>query len=206
MAQAAKTEVSMRTGTLAIHDELASLRRLAVVSQRREGIAAWELAVLFGMGVIAALLNAYLKTRTGIPGSSIILTVLPMALGTALVPRKGSGSIIGISSIVSMLVLQKTGFGALSCMLATGVLLDLALRHARDGFRLYIAFIVAGLGGNAIAYLVRGIGKISGLDAGSVPLSAWWAHALVSYALCGALAGLISAAMWFQFGARSGRR
>ena len=40
--------------------------------------------------------------------------------------------------------------------------------------------------------------KLAG-EAGRRPLSGWWPEAIVTYALCGAAAGLVSAVVWFRF-------
>ena len=153
-------------------------------------------------GFLTAVLNAYVKPSLGIPGSSIVFVMVPLALGLALVPRKGAGLVIGLSSLVSMFALHKAGAGAISSMVATAVLLDLALRKAKSGVRLYGAFVVAGLAGNTVAFVARALAKATGVGPGIVPLSLWYSHAIVSYALCGALAGFLGVVMWFHLGTR----
>ncbi len=59
---------------------------------------------------------------------------------------------------------------------------------------------------NAIAWVARAVTKLTAIDPGTVGFASWWAHSLVSYALCGALAGLVSAALLFQLGARQEKR
>ncbi len=59
-----------------------------------------------------------------------------------------------------------------------------------------------GLGSNLVAFGVRGGSKLTGLDhAVARPLAAWWLVAIGSYALCGVIAGLISALVWFELSA-----
>jgi hypothetical protein len=168
------------------------------IGARQGDVAIWELGALFATGVATAVLNAYVKPSFGIPGSSIVWTVVPIALGLVLVPRRGAGSMMGVTSLMSMFALHQIGTGAMASMLMTGIFLDLALRRASQGIRLYAAFAIAGLAGNACAFVSRVIGKLTGIDAGTSPLATWWSHAIVSYALCGLLAGVLSATLWFQ--------
>lgn len=186
---------------LPIHDGLVSSRRVGV--RARDAVAMWEVAALLGTGVVTALLNAYVKPSLGIPGSAIVWTVVPMALGVAMVPRKGAGTIMGSSALATTLLMHSAGTGAMASMFAAGVFLDLALRRAKGGVRLYAAFALAGFAGNACAFVSRALGKMTGIDSGSSALASWWSHALVSYALCGLLAGLISATLWFQLGRKN---
>ena len=89
--------------------------------------------------------------------------------------------------------------GALTSLTLTGPLLDVCVQRARTGWRLYLAFAMAGLGANLVAFFVRGGAKLLSFEhVGARPLSNWILHASYSYALCGILAGLISAAIWFQ--------
>ena len=83
-------------------------------------------------------MTSYVKLNLGIPGHAIVLTVLPFAFGMALVPRRWSGSIMAGSALATMLLSGHTGLGAIGSMVATGVLLDLALRKAKGGFPLYL--------------------------------------------------------------------
>jgi hypothetical protein len=187
---------------LAIHDGLVSSRRLALTANPAR-LGAWELAALGGIGFLTAVLNAYVKPSLGIPGSSIVFVTIPLALGMALVPRKGAGIAIGLSSLASMLLLHKAGAGAITSMVATAVFLDLALRNAKSGLRLYTGFVLAGLAGNTVAFFARGLAKAIGFEPGHLPLAAWAGHGAISYALCGALAGFMGAVMWFHFGKRA---
>jgi hypothetical protein len=182
--------------TLALHDGLAATRRFPFTS--RASVARWEIAALVSIGAATALMTSYVKLNLGIPGHVIVLTVLPFAFGLALVPRRFAGTIMGGSALATMLLSGHTGLGAISSMVATGVFLDLALRKAKGGLPLYVAFVAAGLGGNTVAFAARAATKLTGLDAGAVGFGSWWAHSLLTYALCGALAGLVSVVAWFH--------
>jgi hypothetical protein len=83
------------------------------------------------------------------------------------------------------------------CM--TGPCLDLALWGADRGWRLYLGFGLAGLLSNLIAFGVQAASKLSGLSqGGGRRFAEWWPQALGTYAACGVLAGVISAAIWFR--------
>ena len=87
-------------------------------------------------------------------------------------------------------------------LLLTGLLVDLALRGARSGRGIYARLMAAGLAANAAAFLIRAAAKlVLGAGLTGKPLAVWWQHAMVTYAVCGLLAGMISAAVWFRFGA-----
>ena len=169
-----------------------------------------EMILLASAGIVAATATAFLELRLRIPGHAIIRAVFPMAFGLAVAPRYMAGTIMGASALVSAMTINTVGLaavgvGALTSLTLTGPLLDLALWRARRGWRLYLGFALAGLGANLAAFAVRAGTKLAGLDhAAGRPLVAWWPPAIGTYALCGVLAGLISAGVWFQLA--DGRR
>ena len=204
----------MRTTTLSIHSGLAGSSRLSSVAGKPDHLYAADMLLLLGAGVTAALATALLNFGLGIPGHAIIRAVFPMSLGLALAPRRMGGMVMGASALGSALVIHggglaaighgAIGLGAMTSLTLTGPFLDLALWRARRGWRLYLGFGLAGLGSNLAALAVRGGTKLAGLDpAMARPFAAWWLPAIGTYALCGALAGLISALVWFRFDAGS---
>jgi hypothetical protein len=82
-------------------------------------------------------------------------------------------------------------------------MLDLALLGEPVGWRLYVRFIVAGIVANLIALATRSLLTALGY---AIPGShqmerlGWLVPA--SFILCGALAGLVSAAAWFRWRTR----
>lgn len=187
-------------------------------------VRAAELAVLVLAGTAAALLTNLARFRMGIPGSSIVFAVFPMALGFALVPRRGAGSVMAAGAIATTGVLwlvgvRLDGVGAQSSLLATGPLLDLALRWAERGWRLYAAFVLACAASNALAFVVRASAKLYGFGGGGRgrggggggggglggglgggrPFDDWLPQAVWTYAAAGIVAGLVSAVVWFHF-------
>lgn len=173
-------------------------------------IGVLEVATLLAMGTAAGLLTAFVQLHLRLPGHHILFAVFPMALGFALVPRRRAGLIMALSALGCTGGLHLAGVGlggpgATTSLLATGPLLDLALRWGRGGPRLYAAFVVAGAASNTLAFIVRGAAKalaVQGL-AGGRAFGPWWPGAVATYAAAGVAAGLISAAAWFRLRRRS---
>ena len=172
---------------------------------RAGGIGQVEIAALVGLGVTAALLTTLIDFNLRIPGHHIIYAMFPLALGFALVPRALAGTIMSGSAGATVLAMglvgaRTPGVGVLTGLVLLGPLLDRALRWGGAGVRLYGAFIVAGALANIAAFLVRGLAKYTGVGglAGTRPFSAWLSVAVWTYLISGMLAGLLSAAAWFQ--------
>ncbi|MBN2291848.1 MAG: hypothetical protein JXM70_05450 [Pirellulales bacterium] len=194
----------MRNTVLSTHQGLAGTSRLRVLSRDGQWSDTAALLILFGAGASAALATVFLDMSLRIPGHAILRCVFPMALGLALAPRRMGGMVMGFGAIGTVLVIKAGGLGslgsgALTSLVLTGPFLDAALWRARSGWRLYMAFALAGLGSNMAALIVRGGAKFAGLNhVTSWPLAVWLPRATVSYAVCGILAGLISATIWFK--------
>lgn len=171
------------------------------------GIVALEVTALLLTGVAASLLTNVVKPRLGIPGSNIVFVAFPIALGFALVPRRGAGALMTAGALATNLGLwlmgvRLDGLGAQTSLLATGPLLDVALRWFGSGWRLYAAFVASCAASNALAFTIRGVARAAGWR-GTGPGSGrsfelWWPEAVWTYALAGVIAGLISVAAWFQ--------
>ncbi|HEX6534710.1 MAG TPA: hypothetical protein VF041_08930 [Gemmatimonadaceae bacterium] len=203
----------MREAMLSLHEELRATSRLPVLAGARGGSAVrpLELATLLLAGVAASLLTNLVRLRLGIPGSSIVLTVFPIALGFALVPRRWAGSVMAGGALATSLALwlagaRLDGVGAQTSLLLTGPLLDVAFGWGggAGGWRLYAAFVAAGGASNAAAFLVRGAARLAGVGehGGARSFALWWPRAIGSYAAAGIVAGLIGALAWFHFRAR----
>jgi hypothetical protein len=195
----------MRIGVLPIHDGLRDLSRLAARLEPGEEVRLGELAALAAAGASAAALTTFVDLSLRIPGHHILFAVFPMALGLALVPRRRAGGVMGCAALLSssafwMLGARLPGMGAISSLLATGPALDAAVRWAGRGWRLYAAFMLAGLTSNFVAFLVRAAAKLLAIPGfvGSRPFATWWLPAIVTYAAAGILAGATSAAVWFK--------
>jgi len=162
-------------------------------------------------GSAAAAAVSLVKLSLGIPGSSIVLTALPMALGMSLAPRRLAGSVMSAGALGAAVLLTQTagvrfGSGAFASLLLLGPMMDVALRRARSGWRVYAALVLAGVGANVMALASRAAPKLLGLDLpGTRPFDSWWLQASVTYTLSGVVAGLLGALCWFHFNDRAAR-
>jgi len=195
----------MRSAVLSVHPGLAGNSRVPVLPREGQWSHTAATVVLLGAGVSAALATVLLDFSLRIPGHAILRAVFPMALGLALAPRRMGGMVMGTAALGSVLVINAggsmaLGIGAVTSLVLTGPLLDVALWRARRGWRLYLAFAVAGLTSNLAALTIRAGSKFVGVDhLAARPLATWWFQAVGTYALCGMLAGLLSAMVWFRF-------
>lgn len=188
-----------------IHDGLATAGRFPSIVRIKETVSASEIVLLLLFGTASGAAVGFIRTGLRFPGNSIVLAMLPMVLGLALVRRRNSGFIMGAGAFGSaamfgMFGLAHYGAGAFVSLCLIGPILDLALTGARSGRWLYIGLVLAGIGTNLLALASRGIAKLLGLDvAGMRPFGTWYIQASMTYALCGAVAGLIAAFLFFQF-------
>jgi hypothetical protein len=206
-------------GLLAFDASLYEAGRIpAIAGPDERTVRRAELATLMLMGACAAILTHVVRFRLGIPGSNIVFVAFPVALGFALVPRRGAGTLMAGSALLTTLLLSAGGVrldgpGAMTSLLVTGPLLDVALARTANARWLYAAFVVSCAVTNALAFVVRAVVKVgasgggrgAGMGGGGGrPLELWLPQAVWTYVLAGVAAGLISAAAWFHF--RGGRR
>ena len=196
---------------LSRHSGLAATTRLKVLAVDSVSAPAADWILLFVFGSMAAFCSACLDLGIQrVPGHAILRVVFPLALGFAVVPRRGAGTVMGVAAflVASLLSLsgirgEGLGVGAMTSLVATGPLLDWTLRRANSGWKQYAGFTLAGICSNVLALLVRGTLKATGFELpGRRPLLDWLAQACVTYVLCGLVAGLISAVILF-YGRRS---
>src|SRR2546425_97797 len=101
----------MLESVLHVQDGLALGGRFRGLARPGQAVSALELAALMIAGSAAALASAFIDTPWQIPGQSIVQSVLPMALGLSLVPRRMAGSLMGVSSALTVGCLRMSGFG-----------------------------------------------------------------------------------------------
>jgi hypothetical protein len=196
---------------LSRHSGLAATTRLKVLAVDSVSAPAADWMLLFVFGSIAAFCSACLELGIQrVPGHAILRVVFPLALGFAVVPRRGAGTVMGgaaflVASLLSFSGIRGEGLGvgAMTSLVATGPLLDWTLRRAHSGWQQYAGFTLAGIYSNLLALVVRGTLKATGYELpGRRPLVDWLSQACVTYLLCGLAAGLISAVILF-YGRRS---
>jgi hypothetical protein len=177
--------------------------RLPALS-REAGISIAEVVLLLACGAFSALAIGMLQLQIRVPGHAILRAVLPMAFGFALVPRRSSGILMSIGAGLTAAAMSLGHIGrfppaAMLSVLALGPVLDMALAGNPQGWRLYARFAAAGALANLLGFLARFATAQMGWEfQGSRQFTDFWLTALPSFILCGAIAGLVSAAIWFR--------
>jgi hypothetical protein len=194
----------MALRVFAFRNGLAAAGRLHPVAQDQESISASEVLVLLLCGAVSASIIAFVRLGLRLPGHSILLSMLPMALGLSLAPRRLGGFLMSAGAFATAAAytgagLAEYGSGAFVSLCLMGPMMDLAVTKLQSGWKVYLGLLLAGIGTNLMALASRSAGKLLGLDPGTRPFSGWWTQAIVTYSLCGALAGLIGALCFFHF-------
>jgi hypothetical protein len=195
-----------------IHDGLIGATRFPSLAGRRPRITAAEMVLLLTCGAASAAAVGLAKLGLGIPGHSIVLAALPMALGVSLAPRRLAGSImsggaIGTAWLLTNVAGASYGAGAFVSLSLLGPMMDVALRGVSSGWRVYAALVLSGVATNLLALGSRAAAKVLGLDlAAARPFDNWWLQATVTYTLSGVVAGMLGALCWFHFNNRAVQR
>jgi hypothetical protein len=158
--------------------------------------------LLGAAGAAAATCVMGLDFSWRIPGHAILRAVLPIVSGLALVPRCYGGAVMGLSAaatctIAGSMRAELPGLGAMTSLLAIGPILDASLARIRTPRGVWLALALAGLITNGLAFLVQATHKAA-VGPGLMGLDGWWHRAVWSYPICGLVAGLASAVIWFQ--------
>jgi hypothetical protein len=163
-----------------------------------------EAAVLSTLGVLAAAMTLLGNLGLSLPGHAILRGTLPFVLGISLVPRRGAGTLMSIAAGLTFVTAHVTGVGmpnaaATAGVLALGPALDVLLSASRGGRILYLRAALAGLIANLLAFGFRFLtASLMAEASGTKNFLAFWPTALLSFALFGAVAGLISGIAWFR--------
>jgi hypothetical protein len=178
--------------------------RVPVIS-RAAGISATELLCLLACGGLAAVAVGFLHLSFRVPGHAILRGALPMSLGLALVPRRLAGVVMSIGAGITSTAMSVGHVGifpptAMLSVLALGPVLDVAMLGQSKGWRLYARFVIAGAAANLLAFVLKMAGVTLAIEAvrGGGQFQGFGSMAVVSYFLCGALAGLLGAVVWFR--------
>lgn len=186
-----------------INEGLAAAGRFPALARVRERISAYEILLLILCGSAAAAASGLIRLGLRLPGHSILLSMIPMILGLALAPRRLSGLIMSASAFSTGVALNLAGLahigsGAFISLCLIGPMMDLAVSRLRSGWKLYFGLVLAGIGTNLMALSSRGLFKLLGLDPGTRPFGSWWAQAVITYSMAGAVAGLVGAIAFFH--------
>jgi hypothetical protein len=189
---------------LGIRTELLNAGRLPALSRPDSRITALELTVLVLCGVTAAATTTLIHLKFGVPGHAILKGAFPLIFGLALVPRRNSALIMGATAAITgalfaSLETTKLPLGALASLCLLGPFLELAIIRASQGWRLYLRLMAAGTAANLIAYAIHFAAPLLGfVQAIGRGRSMSWQTMVASFAVCGAMAGLLSAVVWFR--------
>ncbi len=188
------------------HPGLSATTRLQSLASDEASATLHDWMILLAAGVLAACASTFLDLNIRrVPGQAILRVVFPMAVGLAMVPRRGAGCAMATTALLTGIFFryaglkgEAMGLGALTSLAATGPLLDWTLSRAKGGWRQYLLFALAGMSSNLVALAVRGGAKYMGWEhAGRRPLWEWLSQASYTYIACGLLAGLASGAILF---------
>ena len=190
-----------------VRDGLIGAARFPSLARTVPRVSVMEIVLLLMCGATAAVAIAMVKLRLGIPGHSIVLAAIPMALGIALAPRRLAGctmsaGALGTAGLLTAAGTGSYGSGAFVSLTLLGPMMDLALTGARNGRHIYAGLVVSGLLTNLMALASRAASKVLGLDPGSRPWDSWWLEASLTYTISGIVAGLLGAICWFQLNDR----
>jgi hypothetical protein len=195
----------MPAPSMSLNPTLVRLRRLTGRVELLPHVTPRELGILALAGAAASMLSTSIR-GWGIPGSAVLQGVLPMAAGLAFVPRHGSGSVMGAASLAAGAATLAISPGAmtpstLARLAFFGVCLDWALAKfaSRGTARVWLAFIVGGAAANLLGFAAKVASAQLGLENfGGLGHSIGWPARMASFALCGALAGCVSAMLFFR--------
>lgn len=192
-----------------VRDGLAGVARFPSLARSGQHLSMAELLLLLSCGAASAAAVGYVKLSLGIPGHSIVLAALPLVCGLSLAPRRFAGSMMSAAAMGTAWWLSVLGVsygsGAFVSLTLLGPMMDVAVRHARTGWRVYAALVLSGVATNLLALGSRASFKVLGLDPGARPFDSWWLQASLTYTLSGVVAGLLGALCWFHFNDRSRR-
>jgi hypothetical protein len=173
-------------------------------------ISAVDVAWLLAAAALATAAMAAIHLGLRLPGHAILKPALPIAIGLSLVPRPHAGGIVGLgaAAIAGMLLLGGVGeihASAIASLVLLGPAIDLAARGTHAKSVLLARFAAAGFAANMMALAIKLAATSFGLESGGGRgFAALWPMSMLSFAACGTLAGLLSAAVCLPFARRGG--
>ena len=148
------------------------------------------LLALFAAFIVVAKIA--LKTPLQMPGHTGLFWMAIVVVAAGVVPKPGAAGLVGLTSGILASFLGLGDFGALETLLSytmVGVGADLALLLLQNLNNLVVCALVGALG-HLGKFLVKwALGAVTGAPLGFIALGL--ARSLVSYAIFGALGGLL---------------
>jgi hypothetical protein len=152
----------------------------------------FQLILLALFAALIVIAKIALKTPLQLPGHTGIFWMAILIVASQVVPRRGAASLVGLTSGLLAAFMGVGDFGPLNTILSytmAGVGTDLALMLLGSPENLVNATL-AGMIGHLSKFLVKWLfGLLSGAPLGFVALGL--ARSLVSYAIFGAIGGLL---------------
>jgi hypothetical protein len=154
----------------------------------------FQLILIAFFAALVVVAKIALRTPLQLPGHSGVFWMAILIVSAQVIPRRGSVSLVGLTSGILAAFLGLGDFGALNTLLSytlAGVATDLALLLLGNPRNLIVAAL-AGAFGHLGKFLVKYLfGIISGAPVGFVALGLL--RSLVFYVIFGALGGILGA-------------
>jgi hypothetical protein len=154
----------------------------------------FQLILIAFFAALVVVAKIALRTPLQLPGHSGVFWMAILIVSAQVIPRRGSVSLVGLTSGILAAFLGLGDFGALNTLLSytlAGVATDLALLLLGNPENLIVAAL-AGAFGHLGKFLVKYLfGIISGAPVGFVALGLL--RSLVFYVIFGALGGILGA-------------
>jgi hypothetical protein len=160
--------------------------------KKRPYFTTFELVLLALFSALVVIAKIALRLPVSLPGHSGLFWMAIVVVATGVVPKRGTASLVGLTSGILAAFLGMGDFGALNTLLSytmVGVGTDLAFWLLQDPESI-LAAALAGAMGHLAKILVKWVlGMITGAPLGFVALGLAWS--LVNYVAWGALGGIL---------------
>ena len=160
--------------------------------KKRPYFTTFELVLLALFSALVVIAKIALRLPVQLPGHSGLFWMAIVIVAAGVVPKRGTASLVGLTSGILAAFLGMGDFGALNTLLSytmVGVGTDLALWLLQSPEGL-IPSLLAGAIGHLAKFLVKWVlGVITGAPLGFVALGLAWS--LVNYVAWGALGGIL---------------
>jgi hypothetical protein len=161
---------------------------------KKQYFSTFELILITLFSALIVVAKVALRFPVQVPGHSGLFWIAIVIVGAGIVPKRGTASLIGLSSGILAAFLGLGDFGALNTWLSytlVGVGVELSLWLLQNPENILVAALAGSLGHTG-KFLVKWIlGILTGAPLGFVALGLVWS--LLNYLLWGALGGVLGA-------------